>query len=61
MRQIKKNVVKLAPLDCLEICEEHGQLEACAMLASKMQTYLSSVINYMKLVDEKHFKYTLLL
>lgn len=53
VRQIKRNEVKLAPVDCLDTCEKYQQIEACAMLSHRMSSYLASVTYYMRLVTEK--------
>lgn len=62
VRQIKRNEVKLAPVDCLDICEKYQQIEACAMLSHRMSSYLASVTYYMRLATEKeHFDFPLLI
>lgn len=53
VRQIKRNEIKLAPVDCLDICEKYSQIEACAMLSNRMSSYLASVTYYMRLVTDK--------
>lgn len=62
VRQIKRNEIKLAPVDCLDICEQYQQVEACAMLSHKISSYLASVTYYMQLVTEQeHFNFPLLI
>jgi hypothetical protein len=58
IKRIKKNEVHFALIDCLEICEEFKQVEACAILTNKMTNYFSSVTHYMNLLTNKqHFDY----
>ena len=62
IRQIKNNEVKLGPQECLEICEEFNQIEACAILSNKMCQYLPSITYYIKLLsDQTKFNYPLLI
>ena len=58
VRKIKKNEVHFALDDCLEICQEFNQVEACAILTNKMTNYLSSCTHYMTLLtDANLFSY----
>lgn len=62
VRKINKNEIKLAPVDCLDICEKYKQVEACAMLSNKLSSYLASVTYYMQLISsDDYFDYALLL
>ena len=47
VKRIKKNEVKFALDECLEICEEYKQVESCAILTNKMTNYLSSATWYL--------------
>lgn len=55
IRRIKKNEIHFSLDDCLEICREFNQVEACAIFTNKMGNYFSSVTYYMNLVTSKKF------
>ena len=53
VRKIKRNEIHLALDDCLDICQEYKQVEACAILKNKMTNYFSSVTEYLTLIKDK--------
>lgn len=55
VRRIKKNEIHFALDDCLEICQEFKQREACAILTNKMTNYLSSVTEYINILTSEDF------
>ena len=58
VRRIKKNEIHFALDDCLGICQEYNQVEACAMFTNKMGNYYASITQYMNLLkDKKYFDY----
>lgn len=62
VRRVMKNEIHFALDDCLEICQEYNQVEACAILANKMTNYLSSLTQYIALLTNKtHFDYPTLI
>jgi len=42
VRRIKKNEVHFALDDCLAICQEFNQVEACAIFTNKMTNYFTA-------------------
>jgi len=58
VRKIKRNEIHFALDDCLEICQEYKQVEACAILKNKMTNYFSSVTEYLTLImDKQHYDF----
>ena len=53
VRRIKDNEVHFTLDDCLEICEEYKQVEACAILKNKMTNYFSSVADYIHILTSR--------
>ena len=44
---------KFYPMEeCLKICKEYNQLEACALLAKRVGFYMQSVVTYFKILEE---------
>lgn len=61
VRKIKKNEV-LAKIDeCLEICQQFKQTEACAIFLYKLGSYLAASQKYLSLMtDKSEFNYPLM-
>jgi hypothetical protein len=60
VKQIKKNEVHFALEQCLEVCQEFKQVEACAIIFHKMVNFFAAATSYMTLLSQKeHFDFPL--